>query len=144
MTAPRRPYQTRQKANLLSLLQSSAGRPVSAQMLQQQLVAEGVSVALPTVYRQLDALSRQGVVRRLSHQDGPRRALYRYVEPTEQAGQLSLLCRGCGRIQSVHCGQLDHLRDHLAGAHGFSVDAKATVIQGICDRCEPAESEAAK
>jgi len=108
----------------------AAGGPVSAERL-----ASGVDGAVPpsdlaSVYRNLEALERVGLVRHVHLGHGP--GLY------TRAGQDAreyLVCERCGDIQVVDAARLDEVRDIIRQTFGFEARFSHFPIAGLCARC---------
>lgn len=133
------PYTTRQSQAVLRVLERRGECPVDARSLADDLRAEGISVGLATVYRQLDRLAEAGLVHRVSTETG---ALYQYC-PRQAAGEVCFLlrCGRCGRMEHLDCPQLRALYQHIAAEHGFQVDPRRTILTGLCGRCAKREAE---
>ena len=68
-------YQTKQQQAVLRCLQLRAEECLSATDLSEELRHGGLTVGLATVYRQLDKLTQQGLVHKVTTEEG---ALYQY------------------------------------------------------------------
>ena len=104
-------YQTKQQQAVLQCLQHRSEECLSAADLSEELRRSGLTVGLATVYRQLDKLTQQGLVHKVTTEEG---ALYQY------------------------CPQANHPHDcyHLSAEHHFSIDPRRTVLTGICEQCQ--------
>jgi len=133
------PYTTRQSKAILRALERRGERPADARSLADDLRAEGVSVGLATVYRQLDRLSEAGFVHRVAGDAG---SLYQYC-PRQAAVEVCFLlrCRNCGRMEHLECQQIQSLYRHIATEHGFQVDPRRTILTGLCGPCAEREAE---
>jgi Fur family ferric uptake transcriptional regulator len=108
----------------------AADGPVSAERL-----ASGVDGAVPpsdlaSVYRNLEALERVGLVRHVHLGHGP--GLY------TRAGQEAreyLVCERCGEVQAVEAGRLDTVRASIRQDFGFEARFSHFPIAGLCARC---------
>ena len=98
---------TRQRAAILETLSRQADFR-SAQQIHEQMRADGETVGLATVYRNLQALSRAGRLDVLVAGDGE--SLYRQCEDTGHHHHL--VCRECGRTVEFLA--------HSKGPHGRS------------------------
>jgi Fur family ferric uptake transcriptional regulator len=108
----------------------AADVPVSAERL-----ASGVDGAVPpsdlaSVYRNLEALERVGLVRHVHLGHGP--GLYTRSGQEERE---YLVCERCGDLQAVEAGQLDAVRDTIREAFGFEARFSHFPIAGLCARC---------
>jgi len=132
-------YTTRQSQAVLRVLERQGERPADARSLADDLRAEGMTVGLATVYRQLDRLAEAGLVHRVSTEAG---ALYQYC-PRQAAGEVCFLlrCQNCGRMEHLDCPRLRDLYQHIAAEHGFQVDPRRTILTGLCSRCAEQEAE---
>ena len=72
-------YQTKQQQAVLRCLQLRAEECLSAADLSEELRHGGLTVGLATVYRQLDKLTQQGLVHKVTTEEG---ALYQYCPQT--------------------------------------------------------------
>jgi len=133
------PYTTRQSKAILRALERRGERPADARSLADDLRAEGISVGLATVYRQLDRLAEAGLVHRAAGESG---TVYQYC-PRQAAGEVCFLlhCGRCGRIEHLDCPRLQDLYRHIAAEHGFQVDPRRTILTGLCGACAEREAE---
>jgi Fur family ferric uptake transcriptional regulator len=91
------------------------------------------AVNASTVYRTLEVLEGLGLVRHAHLSD--RAPTYHSVTGHEH---FHLVCRNCGRVESVGPDMLQPLTDRLRGEHNFSVDVGHLTVFGTCVEC-PAE-----
>lgn len=126
-------YMTRQRAQVLALLQGDPARDFSAEELAERLQGSGVNRS--TVYRNLDKLAQNGMVLQKISADGTRK-VYRYNAAYGCAGHLHLVCARCGRVVHLEHGLTEDISSLLQRESGFCMDAESTVIRGLCDRCK--------
>ena len=120
-------YQTKQQQAVLRCLQLRAEECLSAADLSEELRHGGLTVGLATVYRQLDKLTQQGLVHKVTTEEG---ALYQYCPQAGHPHDCFLLrCEGCGRMVHLDC------------QHHFRIDPRRTVLTGLCDHCQEAKHE---
>ena len=125
------PYHTKQQQAILDCLSRRGGAVLSAAALSEELRGQGSPVGLATIYRHLERLEGQGLVHKVTTEEG---ACYRYCDGGE--GNCFLLrCESCGRVIHADCGQLRAFYQHLEQAHHFTVDPRKTVLSGLCDAC---------
>lgn len=128
-------YNTKQKENLLSYLIKNKEKHTNVQEISAFLSAEGTPVGVATIYRQLDRLVEQGIVRKYAF-DGKTCACYQYVEDEENCrSHFHLKCLSCGRLIHLDCGHLADLTRHIEDEHGFAIDYSQTVFYGRCSDC---------
>ncbi len=129
-------YKTKQREYMLEFLRSSGSRHITVAELVRHLQDCGTPVGMATVYRNLEQLVSEGVVRKYVL-DEKSSACYQYVGdfPTACQGHFHLKCTQCGRLFHVSCAHLDALGAHLLEHHGFVVDHTKTVLYGTCQDC---------
>lgn len=129
-------YQTKQQQAVLHCLQKRAEACLSATDLSEELRRAGHTVGLATVYRQLDKLTQQGLVHKVTTEEG---ALYQYCPQAGHSHDCFLLrCEHCGRMVHLDCEHLEAVCSHLSAQHHFRIDPRRTVLTGLCDTCQEA------
>lgn len=120
--------QTKQKDAVRDALRE-AGDFMSAQQLHRVLEADGVSIGLATVYRQLNAMAQDGQADTL-RLDGQQ--LFRLCG--EVGHHHHLVCRRCGRTVDIEPPSEEWLRS-VANQHGFTVETHTLEMFGVCAQC---------
>jgi len=115
---------TRQR--VLDALFAAAG-PISADSIASRL-----KLVPTTVYRNLEALERHGVVRHVHLGHGP--GLYALIGPDECE---YIFCPGCATARTVRPELLDPVRDHIRRRFGYQVRFTHFALVGDCPRCAP-------
>ncbi len=82
-------------------------------------------IVLATIYNNLNALVREGHIRRIRLEGSPDR----YDRNTRHD---HLICDGCGRITDIH---LDDISQELEKETGVSIDSYDLNIHYLCDEC---------
>ena len=103
--------------------------------LSAEEVAASVQSSLPqvnasTVYRTLDVLVAEGLVRRTDLGTG--RAVF---EPAHEHPHHHLVCESCGTVAHVHDETLGDIAGRIDAHSGFRVGAREISFFGICGRC---------
>ena len=128
-------YNTRQKEKLLDYLISNKDKHTNVQKISAYLTAEGTPVGVATIYRQLDKLVENGLVRRYTI-DGKTGACYQYIDESQDCmSHFHLKCIKCERLIHIDCGHLKGISEHILAHHGFTVDSSKTVFYGVCEAC---------
>ncbi len=105
----------------------------------QHPTAEGVfarlrprmpSLSPATVYRILESLDREGLVRRVSVTDGAGRY------DANRGPHQHLVCRVCGRVRDLREPSLDRVGLRRDAVRGFAVEELDIRIVGRCGVCE--------
>jgi Fur family transcriptional regulator, ferric uptake regulator len=105
-------------------------RHVTADELTADVQAEHPDIAKSTVYRILEALERQGVVRHAHMGHGP--AVY-HVNDDDH---LHLVCEACGRVTEVPRTAYARFAEKLAQDYGFTAAPHHFAVHGRCAKCE--------
>jgi Fe2+ or Zn2+ uptake regulation protein len=118
---------TRQRRAIWEILRSRGGH-LSAEEILEALVERFPGVNLSTVYRNLEVLRREGLVREtgLGHR-------HRHYEVGPEHHHL--VCRGCGKVVHLPAEEIPSAR-RLAWAHGFEVEETSLTVFGICPECK--------
>ena len=114
---------------------NSGGRHITAEDILEYLKDNDTTIEKSTVYRYLEALTEQCVIRRYTIEDGIG-ACYQYIgNPGGCQEHYHLKCSRCGRIFHVSCEFMDEINSHILKEHDFRVDSGKTVFYGICGAC---------
>ena len=133
-------YSTRQKRDMLTFLTGNAMKHYTLDELTGAMHTEGITAGTTTVYRFVESLAEQGRVRKYQNENG---SFYQYIENDADCDHhLHLMCRVCGALYHVDCELVDMLAVHVREEHGFRLDARRTMLVGVCGECA-AEEEAA-
>ncbi|MDE5764695.1 MAG: transcriptional repressor [Ruminococcus sp.] len=133
-------YNTSQKEKLIDYLIKNKHRHTSVQEIDAYLRDIGSPVGTATIYRRLDRLVEQGIVRKFVI-DGKTGACYQYVEDEKKCHEhFHLKCLNCGKLIHLSCEKLGSINNHIAERHGFVIDSSKTVFYGVCAECS-AEGE---
>lgn len=131
-------YRTKQREEILAYLESTGGQHVTAKSVHRALGQSGSNIGAATVYRQLDKLVEEGVVRRFTLGQNEA-ACYEYVGENascEHEHCFHCMCTQCGKLYHMECDHLAGIAEHLSEEHGFFIDPQRTVFYGICDECK--------
>lgn len=123
---------TRSQERILNLLKTLK-QAKSAQDIYIELRNREQSLGLATVYRALDALKLEGIVRMRTLANGE--SLYSYL----QEDQHHLTCLQCGRSIPIDECPVHELENQLQESLRFKVFYHTLEFFGLCDRCQLAE-----
>jgi Fur family transcriptional regulator, ferric uptake regulator len=104
------------------------GGPVSAQQIATGLGRTPLDLA--SVYRNLETLEAQGVVRHFHAGHGAGR----YVLASEDEPEY-LACDRCGAIEEIDRFELQPLREAIRRRFGYEVGFTHFPMMGLCPRC---------
>ena len=109
---------------------AAAERPVTAEAIARGLDGRVPASDVGSVYRNLDALSGIGIVRRLHSGHGA--ALYVLADP-EAAGYLA--CVRCGQVQPAGRRAVEAIRAAVSTSLGWRASFDQVPIAGLCPAC---------
>lgn len=127
-------YKTKQKEVLIECLESNKDIHMTAADISEQLRNMGHPLGMSTVYRQLDKLVAQGIVRKYII-DETSSACYQYVSDGACCEHFHLKCNSCGRLIHTDCTLMKQIAQHMKESHGFEVDLGKTLLYGTCNDC---------
>lgn len=130
-------YRTAQKTLLLSFLKEHSEEQYSAAQLSEMMNG---TVGESTVYRLVDNLSKEGVIKAFPQRHG-KGFLYQYHRGQDCERHFHLKCRNCGRFSHLECEQSEALLAHILEEHGFAVDLTESIIYGVCEQCRTQEEK---
>lgn len=129
----KREYSTKQRSVILDLLKSTSHH-VTALDILTHLRKNGNDVSTATVYRTLDKLEGEGLVKKMNV-GGGQSACYQYMQNSECKQHFHLKCTECGALIHLSCEFLAKLENHVFREHAFTISAGKTVIYGKCAKC---------
>lgn len=135
-----RNYNTRQKECILEILKEHQELHITAAELGKRLEEQQTPVGTATIYRFLEQLVEEGLVRKYTL-DGKSSACYQYMENGAACREhFHLKCLNCGTLFHVECEFLTQMQTHIMQHHSFRIDHTKTVLYGYCDTCRGAIS----
>ena len=128
-------YNTKQKERILHLLMENCTTHATAGSIAQYLQEQGTPVSVATIYRYLDQLAEEGIIRKYTL-DSKTGACYQYIGTQHNCSEhFHLKCVKCEKLFHVECDYLSDLNRHILAHHGFRVDHTKTVLYGCCKDC---------
>lgn len=128
-------YKTKQRDLILNYMTTHRNAHVTVAGISDHLASCGTPIGTATIYRQLEKLVEQGVVRKYTV-DSATCACFQYVEPDRKCHEhFHLKCEKCGRLIHLECGFVSELSSHVQKEHGFTIDPLRTVFYGVCREC---------
>ncbi|MFQ6611990.1 MAG: Fur family transcriptional regulator [Fidelibacterota bacterium] len=95
------------------------------------IVKRGLRVSRATVYRTIDVLVKNKMVRKLELGEG--RA--RYEHRLDVSHHDHLVCRKCGKIVEFVDDRIESLQEVIVRQHGFELDYHSHQLFGVCSSC---------
>lgn len=131
-------YNTKQRELILKCLSESEGEHIKADDILEYLKNNDTPVGKSTVYRYLDALVEQDIVRKYNIEDG-QGACYQFIGNDGHCKcreHYHLKCSECGELFHVSCNFMDKINEHILNEHNFTIDNSKTVFYGLCEKCK--------
>lgn len=128
-------YTTRQSKEILECLKNNKGRHLTADDVYSILSSNGVSVGRTTVYRHIEKLYSDGIIRRFTIGDSTS-TCYQFADDSAEChNHYHLKCTECGALLHAECEFLNELSEHIFKEHSFKINGERTVLYGICEAC---------
>ena len=128
-------YRTKQQEMILRYIEKLQGTHITAKEIEEHLSKAGEKVGIATIYRRLDKMVAQGLVKKY-YLDSMTAACYEYVPAEKECHEhFHLKCEKCGKLIHFECDTFAKMQEHLAKEHGFAVNSLKTVLYGLCNEC---------
>ncbi len=110
---------------------SRAASPLSPRHILERLQARGLSTHKTSVYRELESLLEQGLIREVTFDDGQPR----YERATE-GHYHHIICLGCKKVDRVKLDHdLDQAERHIERRTRFRIQRHSLEFYGYCPTC---------
>lgn len=126
-------YNTDQRRRLLAFFERHRDEQLSAEQISGMMGSEGEEISLSAIYRNIDRLEQDGLLRRDVSGDG-RKAVFQYMGGS-CADHLHLQCTGCGHVIHLNDEATAAMRRAVSSCGDFSIDERRTVLYGRCKNC---------
>ena len=130
-------YNSKHRNAIIAYLQTLGSDHFTVMDLCDYFRRQNNPIGMTTVYRQLDRLVDEGMVKKYTL-DGNTSACYQYVGDScakEQEQCFHCKCERCGVLIHLHCKDLETIQDHLKEHHHFYINPTRTVFYGLCEKC---------
>jgi Fur family transcriptional regulator, ferric uptake regulator len=122
---------TAPRLKILSVLEASDKRHLSAEDVYRMLLSNGEDIGLATVYRVLTQFEGAGLVCRHHFETG------QSVFELNRGGHHDhLVCVKCDKVVEFMEPAIEHRQEAIAKEHGFTLEDHSLVIYGICPDCQ--------
>jgi Fur family ferric uptake transcriptional regulator len=113
---------------------SMGDRHVTVNQMVLQFMKQKAAIGQTTIYRYLEKLAGDGIIRKFSSGEGG--ACYQYAGGDAKCREhFHLICEKCGRLIHLDCELLDEIKTHLMQRHKFQINSLKTVFYGLCGKC---------
>jgi Fur family transcriptional regulator, ferric uptake regulator len=124
---------TRQRQLIWEALVAEPDAHLSAEDVAARVRERSPAVNPSTVYRTLELLVEEGLVRRTDL--GSSRSFY---EPVHEHPHHHLVCERCGAVRHVHDDALGDLRTRVEASSGYALAPREITLFGTCPDCRGA------
>ncbi len=134
-------YKTKQRDMILEELKKQGSRHLTVDDVILILHESGNDVGKSTVYRYLEKLSQEGIVKKYTV-DGERSVCYQYLHSHKAcSNHYHLKCEKCGKLIHMECETVDRLAEHILEHHNFHLNGAKCVFYGVCENCTKATAD---
>ena len=119
------------RLKVLSILESSKVRHLSAEDVYRVLLEDDESIGLATVYRVLTQFVDAGLV--IRHNFEGDRAVF---ELNDEDHHDHMVCMDCGKVIEFIDPRIEELQLKVADKHDFTIQDHALTLYGLCKRCK--------
>jgi Fur family ferric uptake transcriptional regulator len=124
------------RVKILSILETTQQRHLSAEDVYKELLAAGEDIGLATVYRVLTQFEAAGLVCRHHFEGG------QSVFELNRGGHHDhLVCIKCGLIMEFVEEIIEERQRAIAEQKGFRIEDHSLVIYGVCPDCQVREKK---
>lgn len=128
-------YKTRQREAIMEYLLSLKGEHVTADEIYQYFQQRRISVGLTTIYRNLDRMVDEGLVKKFNI-EGISKACFQFLDKEMNRDEhLHLICENCGELIHLECRFVEKLSQHMASEHSFILKPEKSIFYGLCESC---------
>lgn len=120
---------TIQKKIILNTVQNMHNHP-TAEDIYEKIGAENPNISKATVYRNLNLMAEQGLIKRVKLSEGPDR----YDFNTSK--HYHIRCKRCGKTVDAPMDYIEGINDLLRDTCGFDTDEHIIEFIGLCPDCK--------
>jgi len=129
-------YRTKQRTAILDFLKNNVEEHITADKIIEHFKANGNPIGKSTVYRYLDNLVEENIVRKYAASERGDSACYQYINGSKDCcHHFHMKCSKCGALIHLDCHEIEELTEHIYKEHKFKLDICKTILYGTCERC---------
>lgn len=122
---------TYQREAVWQELQNSEGHR-DAENIYFTLRQKGINISRATVYRTIEILVKNKLIRKLDLGDGRSRYEYKF----DSAHHDHLICTECGKIEEFVNDEVERLQQDIASKYDYSLTSHIHQLFGLCKDCK--------
>ena len=124
-------YHTKNQKQILSILIDNCDKHLCIEEIDALLNHQ---VPLASLYRVIDSLVEEGVVRKFSV-DNNLPCCFQYCSMSGHPSHFHMLCTKCGKLYHLDCDEVNALVEHVYKEHNFQIDINKVNLYGVCESC---------
>ena len=93
-------------------------------------------ISLGTVYRNLETMSRAGLIRKLELGNTQKR-----FDDNTPGGHYHVRCVSCGRLDDVSAKSLSSIENAFRAGSDYEITGHQLVLTGLCPKCKETKSQ---
>lgn len=127
-------YQTKNRKLIWEYVNAQKDAQFSANDIYRFFMVNGNLISLPTIYRQLDKMTEEGLLLKYRTVESDT-ALYYYPGEKSNNYQSFMKCTSCGQTFLLKCHTVEQMADHVWDQHHFQIELENTTLYGKCAQC---------
>ncbi len=124
------------RLRVLSILENSKVKHLSAEDVYKELLEEKESTGLATVYRVLTQFESAGLV--IRHNFEGDRSVF---ELNDEDHHDHMVCVKCGKVIEFFDQRIETQQDKVAESHDFLIQDHSLTLYGLCKHCHEKQPE---
>lgn len=126
---------TKQKQIIIEFLKDNQNKHLTADEIVDNLKTINMKVSKATVYRLLNSLSEEGMLRKYVLSDSLC-SCYQYVENSNECSKhYHLICYECGNVEHFDDDNMIKLEQNVLKNNKFQLDLQRVIFYGKCKAC---------
>ena len=130
---PKKSRMTRQRQVIIEELRNVSSHP-TADEVYRRVRMRLPRISLGTVYRNLETLSKSGIVQKLELGGAQKRF------DVHCDDHYHLLCANCGRLEDIEHKPIPDIEDMFRNASGYQITGHQLILIGLCPDCSKKKS----
>ncbi|MEG0874190.1 MAG: Fur family transcriptional regulator [Clostridiales bacterium] len=128
-------YNTKQRDRIMDFLLKNQDNHITVDDITEAFKDESTPIGKSTIYRYMDVLVNEGIVRKYITQEGYP-ACFQYCGDNPICKEhFHLKCSGCHQLFHVESPILAAANCEIQEKYGFTIDSSKTVFYGYCQDC---------
>ena len=127
-------YDTKQKNYILEILKENKEKHLNCEEILSLLKEKNYKVSQATLYRYLDKLLEQNIIRKYTTHHLSK-ACYQYIDEKCHHSHFHMMCLTCNKLIHLDCNIMNNFINHIEDHHDFKVLPEKVIYYGYCKEC---------